>query len=128
MSGFPDALPGDTAKWVIPNTNYTITGHSRAGERTGFCLPSQGIFFDAGIHCWNTPKIVFITHSHTDHSFALPMMTADPDKPVTAYAPKDAVPLVQNHLQATAQLNACSLQTQVKPFPQRNKITSTTNN
>ena len=113
MSHFPDALPGDTVKWKIPDTSYTITGHSRAGERTGFCLPTQGIFFDAGIHCWNIPKLIFITHTHTDHSFALPMITADLDLKVDAYAPIAAVPLLENHMQATAQLNACSLSPRV---------------
>lgn len=113
MAGFPDALPGDTVNWEIPNTGHVITGHSRAGERTGFCIPSRGIFFDAGIHCWNVPKAVFITHSHTDHSFALPMITADLDLKLNAYAPVEAVFVIEQHLQATAQLNACSTKNQV---------------
>lgn|SRR3990167_3879062 len=113
MSGFPDALPGDTTNWKIPNSSYTITGHSRAGERTGFCLTSHGIFFDAGIHCWNVPKFIFVTHSHTDHSFALPMMTATLSTPAQVYVPTEAAPFFNNHLQATAQLNACSAEIQV---------------
>lgn len=111
----PNALPGDTANWQIPNTKYTITGHSRAGERTGFCIKSLGVFFDAGLSAWCPCKYIFISHSHTDHSFALPMMIATLDTPAEVYVPQEAIPMFENHLQATAQLNACSLEPQDIP-------------
>ena len=108
MANLPNCIPCDTASWQIEGTEYTISGHSRSGERTGFCLNTQGIFFDAGMYSSTTPKFVFLTHSHTDHAFALPMMTISLRTPAIVYAPNEAVQFLQLHDQITNQMNLCS--------------------
>lgn len=56
----------------------TITGHSRAAERTGFYWNTLGCYFDAGIQASvGHPFFVFLTHGHADHSVSLPMMNID---------------------------------------------------
>jgi len=68
--------------YVLPTSNpnqWTISGHSRAMERTGFLLSGQGvkIMLDAGVDMPNifTPiDAIFVTHAHIDHINALPML------------------------------------------------------
>lgn len=57
--------------WSIPGTNFTLKGHSRAAEKTGFIIPEIGLFLDAGQQTYFEPKVILITHSHSDHSFAV---------------------------------------------------------
>lgn len=58
----------------IPETRLTLKGHSRGSERTGFYIPELKIFLDAGIQAYFNPEMILITHCHTDHSFALPLL------------------------------------------------------
>lgn len=89
-----------------------MRGHSRAGERTGFMMMDVGICFDAGMSCWAVPRYILVSHSHTDHSFALPMMVTAQPKKAKVFAPLEAVPFLSRHVQATAELNACSTDVQ----------------
>ena len=57
----------------LPNSlHWSIQGHSKAGERTGFWLEPLKIVLDAGLSTYKSPKAIFITHSHTDHSTHIP--------------------------------------------------------
>ena len=57
----------------LPNKlHWSIQGHSKAGERTGFWLEPLKIVLDAGLSTYKSPKAIFITHSHTDHSTHIP--------------------------------------------------------
>jgi len=58
----------------LPNTLLTLRGHSRGSERTGFYIPQLKLFLDAGIQSYFNPTTILITHCHSDHSFALPML------------------------------------------------------
>jgi len=51
---------------------WTLQGHSKAGERTGFWLNPLRIVLDAGVVTNRHPNAIFITHSHVDHSWNLP--------------------------------------------------------
>ena len=53
---------------------WTLQGHSRAGERTGFVIKDHGIVLDAGLATYKAPKAVFITHSHCDHTLCFPQL------------------------------------------------------
>jgi len=61
----------------MPGTNWTLTGHSRALERSGFCIEELKIFLDAGVGWKDTstnPEAILVTHAHIDHINALPML------------------------------------------------------
>jgi len=66
-------------RWRLPGTgsSWTLSGHSRALERTGFCIEEPRIFLDAGVG-WrsptSTPLAILVTHGHIDHVNALPML------------------------------------------------------
>ena len=72
IKSFPYVLEQcKTIKLKNPS-KWEITGHSRAGERTGFFLKPLKIILDAGLVTFITPVAVFITHSHCDHTLAMP--------------------------------------------------------
>lgn len=61
------------ASFDLPGlSGWSLQGHSRAGERTGFWLKPLNIVLDAGMVTNRTPNAIFITHSHVDHSWQLP--------------------------------------------------------
>lgn len=51
---------------------WTLQGHSKAGERTGFWLHPEKVVLDAGLGTQRKAKAVFLTHKHIDHTGALP--------------------------------------------------------
>ena len=53
---------------------WTLQGHSRAGERTGFWLSPLNILLDAGLETKKRPNAVLITHKHFDHLYNLPLI------------------------------------------------------
>eukprot|EP00667_Euglena_gracilis_P008962 EG_transcript_9090 len=67
-------------QWSLPGTKWVLSGHSRAMERTGFHLRggSGHIMLDAGIDLPSPhstpPRMVLLTHAHSDHANALPMI------------------------------------------------------
>jgi ribonuclease Z len=57
---------------TLPNpARWTLQGHSKAGERTGFWIEQLKIVLDAGLSTYKSPKAIFLTHSHTDHSIEI---------------------------------------------------------
>eukprot|EP00999_Lentomonas_sp_LEN2_P003075 NODE_928_length_1114_cov_96.584600_g885_i0.p1 GENE.NODE_928_length_1114_cov_96.584600_g885_i0~~NODE_928_length_1114_cov_96.584600_g885_i0.p1 ORF type:complete len:320 (-),score=52.18 NODE_928_length_1114_cov_96.584600_g885_i0:31-990(-) len=66
----------------------TLQGHAMSGEKSGFWIPEWKVMLDAGIQSPFDPQHIFISHPHSDHCFALPMLvTAISTKP-TVYVPK----------------------------------------
>lgn len=66
---------------ALPDTKFTWTGYSRAGEATSFVIPERRWMFDCGgcatttthhhhHHVWK-PLCIFLTHTHADHIHAL---------------------------------------------------------
>lgn len=51
---------------------WTMQGHSKAGERTGFWLHPEKIVLDAGLGTRRQPRAVYLTHKHIDHTGSLP--------------------------------------------------------
>ena len=74
---------------LLDGTNLTLKGHSRGGERTCFIIPALSIMFDAGLRTHQTPNNIFITHTHCDHFFDLPIILTGENKPVNIYTPID---------------------------------------
>lgn len=74
-------------KFRLPGTQWTLSGHSRALERSGFVLEEPKIYLDAGVGLRNATNgschAILITHTHIDHINALPLLarvgpTCDP--------------------------------------------------
>ena len=68
-------------RWVVPYAGWTLTGHSRAMERTGFVLHEIGVVLDAGVDLRCSPawlavdlEPIFVSHGHIDHMNALPAL------------------------------------------------------
>ena len=53
-------------------SKWRISGHSKAGERTGIWLKPLQIVLDAGLGSNFHPKAIILSHSHCDHTLALP--------------------------------------------------------
>ncbi len=86
------------------NGNLSLKGHSRAAEKTCFVIPELGLYFDGALQCYIQPLVMCITHCHSDHSTAIPMILTAIDTKPTIYVPKKAQPLFNNYLQAHYQL------------------------
>eukprot|EP01089_Gocevia_fonbrunei_P005427 TRINITY_DN1582_c0_g1_i1.p1 TRINITY_DN1582_c0_g1~~TRINITY_DN1582_c0_g1_i1.p1 ORF type:complete len:303 (-),score=43.48 TRINITY_DN1582_c0_g1_i1:11-919(-) len=100
----------DCPSWKIPGTDWVIQGHSVAGERTGFAIPSLRLFFDAGCNTYKNCEIILLTHSHSDHSFNVPciaMGQGDMETRPTIYAPKDMIEPLKLLCRASQALNDC---------------------
>ena len=73
--------------------HWTLCGHSRSLERTGFLLEAGGckIMLDAGVG-WKTPTshldCILITHMHIDHCNAMPMLLRCGDSDPVVLAPR----------------------------------------
>ena len=94
---------------VIEINNLTIKGHSRGSEKTGFYIPQLKLFFDAGIQSYFEPKHIFITHSHTDHSYALPMLLTNINSNPSVYVPFEDLDKFTNFVEATNNLSRGSI-------------------
>mmetsp|Transcript_7838 Transcript_7838/g.11456 ORF Transcript_7838/g.11456 Transcript_7838/m.11456 type:complete len:374 (-) Transcript_7838:4-1125(-) len=95
------------ASYQIPGTNWTITGHSRALERTGFWIPELRVVLDAGIDLPTgsgaRPLAVMVTHGHIDHCNALPMLLRHQEKssdpPVEIFCPGNIIHRLRSYVQ-----------------------------
>ena len=91
----------------LPNSNLTIRGYSRGSEKTCFYIPQLELFLDAGIGLPFNPKVLLITHGHSDHLQALPMLLACiKTKPIVC-VPKQNKALFENYYRTCNDLNRC---------------------
>jgi len=79
---------------VHGKSDWTISGHSRALERTGFFIEELRIMLDAGVG-WREPTssidAVLLTHGHIDHCNALPMVLRCGDCDPAVFVPRSHV-------------------------------------
>jgi ribonuclease Z len=90
--------------WRIPETGLTLTGYSRANDKTFFHIPELRCSLDAGLCEGRQVDTVFLTHTHHDHSKDLDFLAARSGG-VDVYLPSDALPYVESYLRASAELN-----------------------
>ncbi len=62
---------GVTFKLNNPS-KWSLTGYSRAGERTSFKLNELNILLDCGLALQKPVDMIFMTHNHIDHCWGLP--------------------------------------------------------
>ncbi|MFC5826035.1 MBL fold metallo-hydrolase [Nonomuraea insulae] len=90
--------------WRIPGTELTLTGYSRANDKTFFHIPELRCSLDAGLCEGRRVDTVFLTHTHHDHSKDLDYLAANPSG-TDIYLPAEAVPYVESYIRASAELN-----------------------
>ncbi|MFI6604705.1 MBL fold metallo-hydrolase [Nonomuraea sp. NPDC050536] len=90
--------------WRIPGAELTITGYSRANDKTFFHLPELRCSLDAGLCEGRQVDTVFLTHTHHDHAKDLDYLAARASG-TDIYLPAAAVPYVESYLRASAELN-----------------------
>lgn len=90
--------------WRIPGTRLTITGYSRANDKTFFHIPELRCSLDAGLCEGRRVDTVFLTHTHQDHVSDLDFLATKPGG-VDIHLPAAAVPDVDTWIRASARLN-----------------------
>ena len=90
--------------WTMPGSGLTLTGYSRANDKTFFVVPELRCGLDAGLAEGRQPEHVFLTHAHLDHAKDLDYLAVR-EGGVDVYAPAEAVPFVSAYLRAATELN-----------------------
>jgi ribonuclease Z len=97
--------PSSTIK--ILNNRFTLTGFSRSAEATAFYVPEMDMMLDAGTVITTTKfRRLFVTHSHSDHSYQIPLMySASSPAPIDIYIPDESLPYFDTYLTSAQLLN-----------------------
>lgn len=90
--------------WEIPGTRFTLTGYSRANDKTFFHLPELRCCVDAGLCEGRQPDTILLTHTHNDHVADLEFLVGK-STGVDLYLPGDAAPYVERYVRARRELN-----------------------
>ena len=90
--------------WEIPGTRYTLTGYSRANDKTFFHIPELRCCIDAGLCEGRQPDTILLTHTHNDHVADIEFMVGKPTG-VDLYVPGVAAPFVERYVRARRELN-----------------------
>ncbi|GAA2323100.1 hypothetical protein GCM10010149_90390 [Nonomuraea roseoviolacea subsp. roseoviolacea] len=90
--------------WRPPGARLTLTGYSRANDKTFFHVPELKLALDAGLAEGRQVDTVLLTHTHLDHSKDLDYLATRPTG-VDIYVPGEALPYVRDYLRATTELN-----------------------
>ncbi|MEV4173105.1 MBL fold metallo-hydrolase [Nonomuraea sp. NPDC049709] len=88
--------------WRIHGTELTLTGYSRANDKTFFHIPELRCSLDAGLCEGRQVDTVFLTHTHHDHSKDLDFLASSG---ADVYLPAESVPYAESYLRASAELN-----------------------
>ncbi|MFI6288904.1 MBL fold metallo-hydrolase [Streptomyces sp. NPDC051018] len=89
--------------WRIPGTEFTLTGYSRANDKTFFHIPELRCGLDAGLCEGRQVDTVLLTHTHHDHVRDLDFLAARAGTEI--YLPAAAVPYAESFLRASGELN-----------------------
>ena len=84
---------------------YSMMGYSRAAEKTFFYCKELNLALDGGDCRGRQPKICFITHCHSDHSYDIGYL-ARAAEGVKIYVPKEMVELAEVVIRADININA----------------------
>jgi ribonuclease Z len=90
--------------WTIPGTRLTLTGYSRANDKTFFHIPELRCCIDAGLCEGRQPDTVFLTHTHNDHVADIEFL-AGKSTGVEIYVPAEAATYVDTYIRSRRELN-----------------------
>ena len=90
--------------WPIPGTTFTLTGYSRANDKTFFHIPELKCCIDAGLCEGRQPATIFLTHTHNDHVADIEFMVGRAGG-VDLYVPETAKPYVERYIRSRRELN-----------------------
>ena len=86
---------------------WSLAGSSRAGIATCFWVPEAACLLDAGLRgTVITPRVILLTHGHTDHSSELPNLLSGRSTPVRVVVPRAHVGLYAAWLDAVARVTS----------------------
>jgi ribonuclease Z len=101
--------------------NITIEGYSRAAVQTYWHIPEMNLGFDLGAQPWSfmgTPTW-FVSHTHMDHSIALPVYVARRRmmkmEPPTIYLPEEAIEPMHRVLRLLSRMDRGRLPCELLP-------------
>lgn len=89
--------------WRIPGTEFTLTGYSRANDKTFFHIPELRCSLDAGLCEGRQVDTVLLTHTHHDHVKDLDFLASRPGTDI--YLPAESVANAEAYIRASAELN-----------------------
>jgi ribonuclease Z len=85
----------------IPNTPYTMIGHSCAARQTTFYIPELRLMLDCAVPNTFTAENIFCTHGHCDHMGHLPLNIIDTSSVKTnIYVPHEILANTKNFIHA----------------------------
>jgi ribonuclease Z len=90
--------------WQVPGTGLTLTGYSRANDKTFFHVPELRCSLDAGLAEGRQPETVLLTHAHADHAADLAYLAARSGG-VDIHLPAESVPAARAFIQSSFELN-----------------------
>ena len=82
---------------VIDGPTLHVCGASRGAWATGFYVKELNLALDAGQHCPFVPRVLCVTHSHSDHTNALYPMLLDSNQ-CRIYTPLDSASSLRAYL------------------------------
>lgn len=100
----------DIEPYKLKDSNKNIQGYSIAGLRTNFFIYPD-LMLDAGISAPFSPKIILITHGHSDHTANLPFHLYRSDlnlEPIKIFCPKEIKDFLNNYIVSMFQMSDCN--------------------
>lgn len=99
--------------YQLKKSNKILRGYSIAGLRTNFFIGSD-LMLDAGLSSPFVPKIILITHGHSDHTASLPfhLYIKNPKSdPIKIFCPKEIVGFLNDYINSMFRMSNCDAST-----------------
>lgn len=101
-------LLDDCVSHKLPVLNWSLQGHSRGAERTGFWIPELSLGLDGGISCRRRLHNVLVSHCHKDHACEVPFLALGRAGPLPrVYVPVECADLLRRTCALLDALDVC---------------------